>query len=697
MSLLAAVDGATPILPPVRTGSVLWFGPYLNQSGYGEEARGFLGPLQQAGWSICARSSGDESVDFAGSLQGSPFEASLAQALALQPVDPVIAVIHLPGSSAQPVGGAARTVMRTMFETDGLPRGWTRVLNSVDEIWVPSAFNVETFRRAGVTVPLHVVPGGVDTERFRPDVAPLAVPGARGRVYLSVFEWSHRKAPDVLLRAWAAAFGPGDPVSLVLRCFPRERFEGNTTTAVEALVDEELARIGRSRADVAPIVCVGESLPPGTMPRLMAAADVYLGVARGEGWGRPLLEAMATGLAVVGTRWSGNLAFMDDDNSLLVDVERLVEIDERMDLAFYRGQRWAEPSVEHLVDILRRTADDQGLVEAVGARARLDADERWRWTHAAGAAGARLEALSASLGEPPGERAHAGVTATTTTGDPAPAAGETGAGATGTGAGVAELHQLTALALEGLHQVVSQLAGAVAELQRHVPIFSASSLPLPAELIVAQPDGRPAIGYVDGPTAPGYRGFEDIFRGSEELIRQRQRYYLPYLVDRAPVLDVGAGRGEMLELLRQAGVPAIGVDTDATMAERARQKGLDVRCADAVEVLSALDPGGVGAVFSAQVVEHLDHGALDAMLQAVRRALAPDGLFIAETVNPHCPAARKNFWLDPTHRTPIFPEVAVSLCRQAGFASATVVFPGGTGDLATDLLTAPDYAVVARR
>ncbi|MST34747.1 glycosyltransferase, partial [Acidimicrobiaceae bacterium USS-CC1] len=384
MSLLAAVDGASPILPPVRTGSVLWYGPYLNPSGYGEEARGFLGPLQQAGWSICARSSGDDSVAFAGSLQGSPFEASLGQALVLQPVDPVIAVIHLPGSAAQPVRGAVRTVMRTMFETDGLPPGWAGVLNGVDEIWVPSAFNVETFRRAGVTVPLHVVPGGVDTELFRPDVAPLAVPGARGRVYLSVFEWSHRKAPDVLLRAWAAAFGPGDPVSLVLRCFPRDRFDGDTTAAVEALVDEELARLGRSRADVAPIVCLGESLPPGAMPHLMAAADVYLGVARGEGWGRPLLEAMATGLAVVGTRWSGNLAFMDDDNSLLVDVERLVEIDERMDLDFYRGQRWAEPSVEHLVDILRRTADDRGLVEAVGARARADADGRWRWTHAAG-------------------------------------------------------------------------------------------------------------------------------------------------------------------------------------------------------------------------------------------------------------------------------------------------------------------------
>ncbi|MHB1486745.1 MAG: hypothetical protein ACYCZM_04220, partial [Acidimicrobiales bacterium] len=68
-----------------------------------------------------------------------------------------------------------------------------------------------------------------------------------------------------------------------------------------------------------------------------------------------------------------------------------------------------------------------------------------------------------------------------------------------------------------------------------------------------------------------------------------------------------------------------------------------------------------------------------------------------ETVNPHSPIGAKHFWLDLTHQKPIFPEVATLLCRNAGFAQAEVVLPGGSGDLQTDLVRCPDYAVVARK
>lgn len=294
-----------------------------------------------------------------------------------------------------PVPGARVCVGRTMFETDGLPATWVEALNQLDEVWVPSAFNVETFSHAGVTAPMYVIGGGVDVSLYRPGRAPLSIEGV-GKdsvVFLSIFEWTHRKAPDVLLAAWADAFGPGDPVALVLRAFPRGRFTGDVQGAVEALVDTELERLGACRDDIAPIIVLGNALGPADMPRLLGAADVFVGVSRGEGWGRPLHEAMACGLPAVATRWSGNLAFMDDDNSLLVDVDALVDIDERMDLAFYRGQHWAEPSVAHLRAILKKAALDEELRQRLGERARADIVARWQWEHVSALADARLRAL----------------------------------------------------------------------------------------------------------------------------------------------------------------------------------------------------------------------------------------------------------------------------------------------------------------
>ncbi len=181
------------------------------------------------------------------------------------------------------------------------------------------------------------------------------------------------------------------------------------------------------------------------------------------------------------------------------------------------------------------------------------------------------------------------------------------------------------------------------------------------------------------------------------MVRRLQRVYLPLLEARAPVFDFGCGRGEMLELLAEAGIEAYGVDADASMAQRAKAKGLRVECDDALAHLAGLPEGSLGAVFSAQVVEHLSASDIEAFFGHARRALKDGGVLVAETVNPHCAFARKNFWIDLTHRHQVFPEVAVLLCHHAGFKEATVLFPQGSGELAADLLTCLDFAVVATR
>jgi 2-polyprenyl-3-methyl-5-hydroxy-6-metoxy-1,4-benzoquinol methylase len=194
-----------------------------------------------------------------------------------------------------------------------------------------------------------------------------------------------------------------------------------------------------------------------------------------------------------------------------------------------------------------------------------------------------------------------------------------------------------------------------------------------------------------------YRSFEDVFRGSEERIRELLVPYVDLLRGHEPVLDAGCGRGELLDLLREAEIEATGVDIDEGMVERAREKGHTVELADVVDYLGRLPDGKFGAIVAIHVIEHLPYEGLLRFLHLAREKLAPDGLLVVETVNPHSLQAFKTFWTDLTHRAPIFPEVASALATIQGFESVRVIFPRGTGDDDLDLREETEYALVAKR
>src|SRR5881394_464327 len=133
---------------------------------------------------------------------------------------------------------------------------------------------------------------------------------------------------------------------------------------------------------------------------------------------------------------------------------------------------------------------------------------------------------------------------------------------------------------------------------------------------------------------PDYFAFESRMRGSVEAIRDRQRRYVEDFREAAPVLDIGCGRGELLQLLHQAGVAARGIDADADMVAYARGEGLDVEQADLVEYLERVDDGSLGGIFMGQVVEHLPPGVLVRSLELAAAKLRPGGVLVAETINP---------------------------------------------------------------
>jgi len=172
-----------------------------------------------------------------------------------------------------------------------------------------------------------------------------------------------------------------------------------------------------------------------------------------------------------------------------------------------------------------------------------------------------------------------------------------------------------------------------------------------------------------------YLGFEDRFRGSREEIRRRLTDYLPIFSGASDVLDVGCGRGELLELFREAGIGARGIDANERMVSVCRERGLLVEQADALGYLRALTDRSLGGLVAIQVVEHFQPEYLMEFLEAAFHALRPGAPLVLETINPACWMAFFEAYVrDLTHARPLHPETLRFLAEASGFMGVEIAF-----------------------
>ncbi len=176
-----------------------------------------------------------------------------------------------------------------------------------------------------------------------------------------------------------------------------------------------------------------------------------------------------------------------------------------------------------------------------------------------------------------------------------------------------------------------------------------------------------------------YVSFEDRFRGDRADIKQRVAVYLPMIeaaqvgtLD-APIVDVGCGRGEWLELLKERSLTARGVDLNRIMVNECRERGFEVVEADALHYLRELPDNSLGAVTGMHIIEHLPLPTLIALLDESLRVLRPGGLAIFETPNPeNLVVGACNFYMDPTHRNPLPPPMVEYLVEARGFVRVEI-------------------------
>ena len=170
-----------------------------------------------------------------------------------------------------------------------------------------------------------------------------------------------------------------------------------------------------------------------------------------------------------------------------------------------------------------------------------------------------------------------------------------------------------------------------------------------------------------------YARFADKFRGPEEYVRNNQRLYAPLFEGSTNVLDIGCGRGEFLDVMKESGVPARGIDLDPESVAFCRSKGHQAETADLFPHLSDQPDGTFDGIFAAQVVEHLPPEQLPQMIQLCSAKLRRGGVLVLETPNPECLAIfATHFYLDPTHTRPIPPSLMAFYFEEFGLGRIEV-------------------------
>lgn len=209
-----------------------------------------------------------------------------------------------------------------------------------------------------------------------------------------------------------------------------------------------------------------------------------------------------------------------------------------------------------------------------------------------------------------------------------------------------------------------------------------------------------------------YASFEDEFRGSRQDIKDRSKIYLPMLKGAGittDILDLGCGRGEWLEVLKEEGFEARGVEQNRAMIEQCRTRGLDVTASDAIVYLQGLPENSLRAVTGFHFIEHVPFETLIKLLNEVVRTLKPGGMVIFETPNPeNIMVSSYNFYLDPTHRNPLPGPMVKFLLESRGLSRVEVMMLNpldhkvkGEDELTirfNSLFFGPrDYAVIGRK
>lgn len=307
------------------------------------------------------------------------------------PYDTVIAHIvpeYFPAMVEAEIG--KRVIGCTVWETDKVPAHWPDLLNSVDRLLVPCAWNREVFQKCGVTRPIEVIPHILPEFPEQDPSSKLQIPGVSENDFLfyTIGTWTTRKAMGNTVGAYLKAFSAGDPVALVIKTTRRDftrvqrLLEGTIRLIVIALhvirkkqwvlglhdfcetfratSEDALTKMSATRTDPPQIILCTDEWPREQIEQLHRRGDCFVSLCHSEGWGLGAFEAAGLGRPVIMTRFGGQLDYLPPDLAHLVDYRLVPVIDPTGGRSYTPDQNWAEADTDHAAALMRSVFENPG-------------------------------------------------------------------------------------------------------------------------------------------------------------------------------------------------------------------------------------------------------------------------------------------------------------------------------------------------
>jgi glycosyltransferase involved in cell wall biosynthesis len=344
--------------------NVQYIGPSLDYSGYGEACRNDIGALVSQGIEVSCRIPRytREQADY-------QEMGKIVSQLEDRPLDYFFKIIHTTPDQFKKFHEPGKyNIGRVIWETTKLPPEFAENCHLMDEVWTASEFNKQAILDSGVTKPIFVIPEAISTTVKPESIKPYHCKADRTFAFYSIFEWTERKNPDALLRAYWSEFTDKDDVSLVIKTYVDD-FSVTKRQEISQAIGAIKAALNQKYYP--PVYLYRDLMDRPQVYRFHRSFHCFVSTHRGEGWGVPQMEAMLLGKPIISSNVGGIHEYLTHKkDALLLPVEMIPVTNTRNTHWYLPDQKWGKVEIQDVRKTMRWAYDNKDKAEKIGQTAR---------------------------------------------------------------------------------------------------------------------------------------------------------------------------------------------------------------------------------------------------------------------------------------------------------------------------------------